>query len=512
MAIAYTETDSASIYYFDYAAHSPTLSLQSDLDELLGSTPALGGRRYRVRSTAAASIAGYRVAFTAVGRESPRLGLPNVIPRLEARPYVLDGAASPVQSAMQAAEEHEGRLAAVNPEALVHGVLYELPAECEAAFLELVGREGSLNRYAALPATITGGAGGVGTVVTALVCAALDLELLSSRYIVSDAFTAAWAPMPPLVAHAAAAAADPRRCGTGRWPYMHWCNCVASDRLAPSPEYLRRLHDRLSQSPGGGGGLPAGIATVAALLARFYGLAPLTAGGTNKNDGSDSDPHTLLAAIPTRNVAANPCEKLTWYLAYGSNLSWEQVCLRIGPPRDRRPVKLPGWELVANKTPYSSQYASFGYYNVEPCADRRRKEAAIAAAGEEAGGTVKKTTTMPPYVCGAAYEISQAQLEMMDGYETGYRRECHACEDLSPDAAAAARCGDGDKDNSGGELCAWIYIAEDTNEHVLPSKEYLERVLEGADILPAEYIAGIHATPTNPLRSPRQDRRLRKEL
>ncbi|CAD2215272.1 hypothetical protein AGDE_12166 [Angomonas deanei] len=103
---------------------------------------------------------------------------------------------------------------------------------------------------------------------------------------------------------------------------------------------------------------------------------------------------------------------------------------------------------------------------------------------------------MPDYVCGAAYEMSVSQLEMMDQFELQYRRELHQCVDL----------------HTGETRECWVYIAETTNDCLLPSKEYLGRVLEGRDILPPEYIQGIESTQTNPQRSPRQEKRLRKEL
>lgn len=231
------------------------------------------------------------------------------------------------------------------------------------------------------------------------------------------------------------------------------------------------------------------------IAAEQDGCSP-TAGATHSSassDGGDTDSYAtaILRMVhqQVRDVNKDPQEAKTWYLAYGSNMSWEQVCVRIGPPYQRRPAKLLGYVLVANTVSIGhSNGGKFGYYNVEPVVLREK----------EAQGLVKHPSTMPSYVCGAAYEISQAQLEIMDTYERGYSRELHRCTDLSDATATPLEC--------------WTYIALNTSEELLPSHEYQSRVLEGANILPPEYIECICATPTNPLRSPRQDKRLRKEL
>jgi len=301
----------------------------------------------------------------------------------------------------------------------------------------------------------------------ALVVAALDIPLLQCKGKVDPSVLSLWCPLPPSSSL------------KERWPPCHWCRCIASHRVAPSVAYAAELKAAFQTHCGEGVGCEGKSSE---LLAAYT--------------------QTMQTVVfnPVRDVDTDPAERHEWYFAYGSNLSWEQVCVRIGPPYQRRAVRLDDYVLVANKTPLDLvKYASFGYYNVEPVAVRQAKIDA---------GKVPHISTMPPFVCGAVYDISAAQLAMMDTFETGYRRELHRCIDLgdgtsssvSPDTTATAM------------LDCWVYVAEETAEEVLPSREYLGRVLEGADILPPDYMMALRATKTNPLRSPRQDQRLRKEL
>jgi hypothetical protein len=524
-SLTMSSTSAGSFYYFAYVTYVDPDVLKRSLAEvpeaavptILRSHPAL--------------LPSYRLVCDAISAEGPRLG------RLNITPYSLIPRNPTTKLAYHVRNKSTPCGSNDSQEYVtafcdgVRGILYELPASMRMPLLQAVAREGSFNMYATLSCyELSDVRRGVrnpdAASHEAIVIAALDLPLMEHKYLIEPTMKLRWKALPPpqgvaappgltssalspqtrLAADAVKDAknedhdndshnshgGDGRRESGGagatggtndaaafRWPGLHWCNCINSVRVAPSCAYVATIQhayktylllptateeDAEGREKPQGGGAGDGVSYGQAI----YGMVYLQA----------------------RDVAKDAMEAKTWYLAYGSNLSWEQVCLRIGPPYQRRAVKLPDYVLVANKTPLDRvEYASFGYYNVEPVEVRRRKEVQ---------GIVQHHNTMPSYVCGAAYEISMAQLEMMDRYETGYDRELLRCTDLRDPAAAPWDC--------------WTYIAQETSEALLPSREYLSRVLEGSDILPLEYMEGIRATPTNPLRSPRQDQRLRKEI
>lgn len=461
-----------SFFYFAYGTYvNPdvlTTSLAGFAQEA-ACTPA-------VLSSRAALLPGYRLNCDAVSAEGPRLGRLNLmpdslVPRDPSSPTMQHAAQNTLSDDFLSAF-HSG----------VRGVVHELPAALRAPLLQAVAQEGSFNVYATLPCYLVGNGQGdkgvatAGDACEATVIAALDFPLMMRRYVLDEAAAQQWQELPlprgvsvptGLSSVALSSAATPSSAttaaGASRWPGLHWCNCVSSPRVAPSTAYAEAIRSAYATH-----------------------LLPSTGAA---NASYERAIHTIVYA-PARDVDHEPQEAKTWYLAYGSNLSWEQVCLRIGPPYQRRAVQLDGYVLVPNKTPLDRvKYASFGYYNVEPVATREAKSAA---------GAVPRASTMPSHVCGAAYCISLAQLELMDSYESGYRRELLPCTDLCDPAATPMDC--------------WTYIALETSEELLPSREYLSRVLEGSDILPLAYMEAIRNTPANPLRSPRQDQRLRKEI
>lgn len=511
-----------NFFYFAYGTYVDVSVMNQALAAVSGSAaPAI------LRSHPAV-LPGYRLTCDAVSVEGPRLGCLNIAPyHLVSRNPTSKHACHAKHTSPHAATIETLTFTAAFRDG-VRGMLYELPASARAPLLQAVAREGSFNMYAVLPCyelnDVRHGVRDADAAVhEALVVAALDLPLLEHKYLVEDTMKLRWMALPPplgvtapvgLMSTAAAAASLDNAqahandeanqnsstamttaasgttvATTFRWPGLHWCNCINSLRVAPSCAYAAAIKKAYTTY----------LLLQTATEEEEEGQekrAPHRANDTDDHEGAARDCASYgqtiyrMVYLRARDVVTDPMEQKTWYLAYGSNLSWEQVCLRIGPPYQRRAVKLPNYVLVPNKTPLDQEkYASFGYYNVEPVEMRAEKAAK---------GLVRHHSTMPPFVCGAAYEISEAQLAMMDHYEKGYNRQLLRCTDLHDAAAAPWDC--------------WTYIAQKTSEDLLPSREYLSRVLEGADILPLEYMESIRATPTNPLRSPRQDQRLRKEI
>ena len=86
-------------------------------------------------------------------------------------------------------------------------------------------------------------------------------------------------------------------------------------------------------------------------------------------------------------------------------------------------------------------------------------------------------------VWGAVYEVSDADLIIMDGFEDGYRREI-----LSVYAP----------DNSSQPLRALVYIAEIESDVPPPNPEYKRLILEGAHHwnIPSSYIVMLETIQT----------------
>ncbi|KAG5479971.1 hypothetical protein LSCM1_06390 [Leishmania martiniquensis] len=490
-----TSNTPSHFYYFAYGSYIDAAELQRSLAAVSGAAGPI------IHSAHPALLPGYRLVCDAVSAEGPRLGCLNIAPlnlvprdpstRRHSSSRGKTGAPRDYSAAFR-----EG----------VRGMLYKLSASMWEPLLQAVAREGSFNMFAMLTCyemsdVLRGLRAPDSHICESLVIAALDMPLIERKFFVEDVMKLRWQPLPKpkgareqpgLIGGAATSAGDifsgAAETGKSRWPGMHWCNCITSARVAPSRAYVALLEKAYSEylhvsiaPKQRGSGSSAGADWGAG-----QGSASLDGGGT---DLYATAMHRMVYQ-QARDVDTDPPEAKTWYFSYGSNMSWEQVCVRIGPPYQRRGAKLLGYVLVANAVSIGHPSSGgFGYYNVEPVASREEKVAQ---------GLVKHRGIMPPYVCGAAYEISQVQLEMMDGYEKGYRRELHRCTDLSDPTAAPLMC--------------WAYVAQHTSEEVLPSREYLSRVLEGADILPLEYVEGIRATQTNPLPSPRQEKRLLKEL
>ena len=182
-----------------------------------------------------------------------------------------------------------------------------------------------------------------------------------------------------------------------------------------------------------------------------------------------------------------------WYFAYGSNMSPVQCQVRVGPrsPDAVLRLRLPNHSLCFNVA--SAAQEGIGYANVVPVTS-----GAGSGSGEQ-------------HVYGVGYAFTAAQQRKMDGFEghpTMYRREELQCE--------VYECGgsDGKTVRVVGTVPAFVYVAtgDATAPGLLPSAQYLGRLVEGCPLLPPHAAEALTGQETSRHRSPRQDRRERGEL
>jgi len=136
-----------------------------------------------------------------------------------------------------------------------------------------------------------------------------------------------------------------------------------------------------------------------------------------------------------------------YYFAYGSNMNWPQMQRRCPSARFVCVACLANYQFGITR---HSRLRDCGTANV------------FLADGNEVWGTV--------------YEVSEADLALLDGFEDGYRREI-----LSVCAF----------ENGKQPLNALVYIAEIEKHVPLPSTEYKRLILDGAKHwnLPASYLS-----------------------
>lgn len=152
---------------------------------------------------------------------------------------------------------------------------------------------------------------------------------------------------------------------------------------------------------------------------------------------------------------------MSWYFAYGSNMDAARLFgARLGPAGaaagERIAGRLDGWRLAFNKparTPVGSSAANI-----------------VPADGASVFGTLNL--------------LSEAGFTVLDRYEgvaAGHYRRCTAAV-VRPDT---------------GELLEAItYVAVLTGEDLKPTRAYLAHLLAGKDLLPADYLRRLAATPT----------------
>ena len=143
-----------------------------------------------------------------------------------------------------------------------------------------------------------------------------------------------------------------------------------------------------------------------------------------------------------------------YYFAYGSNLHWPQMQRRCPSAKFVTIAKLPNYEFGITR---HSRLRNCGTANV------------CAVAGRE--------------VWGAVYDVGDADLDVMDGFEDGYHREF-----LSVYAP----------DNGNVALQVLVYVAAIESKVPPPNPEYKRLILEGARHwnMSADYIAMLETIDT----------------
>lgn len=136
-----------------------------------------------------------------------------------------------------------------------------------------------------------------------------------------------------------------------------------------------------------------------------------------------------------------------YYFAYGSNMNWPQMHKRCPSAKFVCVGRLANYEFGITR---HSRLRNCGTANV------------FQLDGKEVWGIV--------------YEVSKADLAILDGFEDGYRRE------ILPVLALA----DGKQ-----PLNALVYVAEIEKDVPLPDAEYKRLILDGAKHwnLPASYLS-----------------------
>ena len=139
------------------------------------------------------------------------------------------------------------------------------------------------------------------------------------------------------------------------------------------------------------------------------------------------------------------------YFAYGSNLYWPQMRQRCPSSRFVCAARLSGYQFGITR---HSRLRNCGTANIFP---RRGQE-----------------------VWGAVYQVSDAELLVMDRFEDGYRREFLSVHPT---------------DDGSRPIEALVYVAEIEKNVPLPNAEYKRIILEGAKHwqLPASYRAMLEA-------------------
>ena len=137
------------------------------------------------------------------------------------------------------------------------------------------------------------------------------------------------------------------------------------------------------------------------------------------------------------------------YFGYASNMNLAQMAERLRRAVTGTVARLPGFRLVFNKPTGQDAHA---YANI------------VAEPSE--------------LVLGVVYEVSEAELALLDGFEGGgYRR-------------VTVRVESGD---DGFDAIAYVADPDRVRPGLVPSDEYLGRILTGAEQhgLPEDYVASI---------------------
>lgn len=150
-----------------------------------------------------------------------------------------------------------------------------------------------------------------------------------------------------------------------------------------------------------------------------------------------------------------------WYFAYGSNMDIDEVKKEDVTFITRQAARLEGYRLAFNK---------------------RSKKWATAAG--EPTGAANVVPAPGEAVEGVLYGIDEdgiLKLDVREGVATGqYERK-----------EVTVRIAEGD-------VTAWTYTAcaDKVDDALKPKREYLERLLKGADLLSESYLESLKGTPT----------------
>lgn len=151
---------------------------------------------------------------------------------------------------------------------------------------------------------------------------------------------------------------------------------------------------------------------------------------------------------------------MTWYFAYGSNMSRARLVGRLEPERvalgERIAGRLDGWQLAFDKKARSP--AGSGAGNIRPVPHA--------------------------VVWGTLNALPPKGLDVLDRFEgvAGGHYERRTLDVVRSD--------------SGARVEAVTYVALLTGEGLRPTRGYLGHLLAGRDLLPADYGAWLAATPT----------------
>ena len=139
----------------------------------------------------------------------------------------------------------------------------------------------------------------------------------------------------------------------------------------------------------------------------------------------------------------------TWYFAYASNMSREQLVQRAGPPGEERVARLENYELSFDKI----SRGGTGTANI------------VSAAGK--------------VVYGVLYRLTEAQMKILDRFEG------------VPDHYRRSQVGV--TDEKGNKVNAHAYLARKVRKGLKPDRLYLRRILRGAEehALPADYVESL---------------------
>ncbi len=145
-----------------------------------------------------------------------------------------------------------------------------------------------------------------------------------------------------------------------------------------------------------------------------------------------------------------------YYFAYGSNMSWPQMHKRCPSSRFVCAARLDNYQFGITR---HSRLRDCGTANVFP------------VKGEA--------------VWGAVYDVSDADLMVMDGFEDGYRREILTVNPI---------------DNGEKPIDVLVYVAEIESNVPLPNAEYKRLILDGARHwrLPQMYLSMLETIQTHP--------------